>query len=260
MLISQAAIFLFKGGTITEIQNGGHYHSNSSEADRKVFAGVITPLLKSDTVASDSESAKTNQNEIIITVTEDFPDFENIRADLHSTRSLILMLALSLHRIFEGMGVGLQQTTQSVFNLITAVICHEVVIGFSLGLDFMKNNFTLRRWLVTSVVCSSIMPVGIIVGIAMTETGHQSNGLQIANGILQALTCGTFIYVTFMEILHDELDILDTGLSRTTSLLMGFVLMALLSLVPEQADVAFYANVTLTTDLSGSLEQTTSFF
>ena len=155
----------------------------------------------------------------------------------HATRSLILILALSLHRIFEGMGIGLQQTVTSVVNLFGAVMCHETVIGFSLGLQFVRSGFALRRLLITSFVCSVIMPLGVLIGIAMTEIESSSGNVDIANGILQAIAMGTFIYVTFFEILQEEVDADDTSLGKIICIAIGFAIMALLTLIPEEVTV-----------------------
>ena len=152
----------------------------------------------------------------------------------HNTRSLVLILALSLHRIFEGMSVGLQGTNQAVIQLFFAVMCHEIVIGFSLGLQFVKSNFPLRRLLITSLVCSFIMPLGVAIGTIMTETGHQSNELDLTNGVLQAFAMGTFIYVTFFEILHEEIDAEDTSVAKVVFIAVGFAMMAVLTLIPEE--------------------------
>ena len=152
----------------------------------------------------------------------------------HNTRSIVLILALSLHRIFEGMSVGLQMTSQDVIHLFVAVMCHEMVIGFSLGLQFVKSNFPLKRLVITTLLCSIIMPLGVAVGTIMTETGHQSRELDISNGILQAFAMGTFIYVTFFEILQEEVDPDDTSVAKIFFIALGFCLMALLTLIPEE--------------------------
>lgn len=152
----------------------------------------------------------------------------------HATRSIILILALSLHRIFEGMSIGLQHSVTNVASLFGAVMCHETVIGFSLGLQFVKSGFALRRLVVTSVVCSCIMPVGVLIGLAMTEFGRTSDTVDIANGLLQAIAMGTFIYVTFFEILQEEVDPEDTSLAKIVFIAIGFTLMALLDLIPEE--------------------------
>jgi len=151
----------------------------------------------------------------------------------HATRSLILILALSLHRIFEGMSIGLQHTVSNVVSLFGAVMCHEMVIGFSLGLQFVRSGFALRRLLITSFVCSLIMPLGVFIGLVMTEIESSSSNIDIANGLLQAIAMGTFIYVTFFEILQEEIDSEDTSLGKIVCIAAGFALMALLNLIPE---------------------------
>jgi len=151
----------------------------------------------------------------------------------HATRSLILILALSLHRIFEGISIGLQQTVANVASLFGAVMCHETVIGFSLGLQFVRSGFALRRIVITSFVCSVIMPLGVLIGLVMTEIESTSGNVDIANGILQAIAMGTFIYVTFFEILQEEVDSEDTSLGKIVCIAAGFALMALLNLIPE---------------------------
>lgn len=156
----------------------------------------------------------------------------------HSTRSIILILALSLHRIFEGMSVGLQKSTQDVLHLFLAVMCHETVIGFSLGLQFVRSELTLRRLLLTAFICSIIMPIGVAIGTAMTEVGAGNGGsIDIVNGVLQAIAMGTFIYVTFFEILQEELNPDDTDLAKICFVALGFFLMALLTLIPEEQNI-----------------------
>jgi len=88
---------------------------------------------------------------------------------IHNARSLALVLALSLHRIFEGMSVGLQQSASGVGNLLLAVMCHETVIAFSLGLQFVRSQLPIKRLYVTSLICSIIMPIGVVIGIVMSE-------------------------------------------------------------------------------------------
>ncbi|KAK2146639.1 hypothetical protein LSH36_593g01018 [Paralvinella palmiformis] len=161
----------------------------------------------------------------------------------HNTRSLVLVVALSLHRIFEGMSLGLQHTTHNVWNLFIAVLCHETVIGFGLGLQFVKNGFGLKKMFIASSLCSIIMPVGVAIGTVLVEVGGQSNNLNLVNGILQGISTGTFIYVTFFEILQEEIDPHDTSLSRFFSVLLGFGVMAAMTAIPEEQQVLLLANM-----------------
>ena len=154
--------------------------------------------------------------------------------DTHSTRSMVLLLALSLHRIFEGMSVGLQSTTTNVWNLFIAIVSHESIIGFSLGLQFVKNKFSISRILVLTGVCSLFEPVGVGIGTIVVELGDPSRTLDIVNGVLQSLATGTFIYITFFEILQEEIMPGESSLLKLFSVIIGFCMMAALCAIPEE--------------------------
>ena len=163
--------------------------------------------------------------------------------DTHSTRALILLVALSLHRIFEGLSVGLQHSAHSVLSLFIAVMCHEAVIGFSLGLEFVKNKWPLRRMVLACVLCSLIMPLGTAIGTVVTEMGDTNAAkFDLMNGILQGIATGTFIYVTFFEILQEEMDPHETGIAKAFAVLVGFVVMAALCAIPEKDDMLSLTN------------------
>jgi len=81
-----------------------------------------------------------------------------------AVRSLILILALSLHHFFEGISVGLQRSVSGVFTLLIALLCHETIISFSLGLQFVKSCYSRRLHYITAFICSIIEPIGVAVG------------------------------------------------------------------------------------------------
>lgn len=164
---------------------------------------------------------------------------EELLYSSRSTRAVILMVALSLHRVFEGMGMGLQHTVKHAWHLFAAIMCHEIIVGFSLGLRLVGSRWTTRRILVVVAIISLVQPVGVVIGTLISEVGKESNGVEIANGVLQSIATGTFIYVTFFEILGNELH--EADLLQTTAVLIGFGVMALLELIPEQGLVTSQA-------------------
>lgn len=149
-----------------------------------------------------------------------------------TVRSLILILALSLHHFFEGISVGLQRSVSGVFTLLIALLCHETIISFSLGLQFVKSSYSRRLHYITAFVCSIIEPIGVAVGMTMSEVGEPSTAMGVVDGVLQSFATGTFIYVTFFEILQTEIDPRDTSIGKVTSALAGFMVMSLLIMIP----------------------------
>ena len=120
--------------------------------------------------------------------------------DPHTSRALMLLVALSFHRIFEGMSIGLQKSVHNVFSLFMAVMFHEAAIGFSLGLQFVKKKWSMRLILLASFLCSLIMPIGVLAGTLIIELGNMSVVLDVVNGVLQSLATGTFIYHIFRDL------------------------------------------------------------
>jgi len=70
----------------------------------------------------------------------------------------------------------------------------------------------------------------------MSEVGRPTATMGIVDGVLQAFATGTFIFVTFFEILQEEIDPRDTSISKVTSALAGFIVMSLLVMIPVDDD------------------------
>lgn len=156
---------------------------------------------------------------------------------LQSTRSVLLLLALSLHHVFEGISIGLKHTQASVWSLCVAIISHEVIIAFSLGMQLTRTYSSTKRIVGASVFCSLMVPVGVALGMSIMETGSQGNkAIDITNGVLQGMSTGVFIYITFFEILASEMSHGQLSLAKLLFMLFGFVIMAALGLIPEQED------------------------
>ena len=72
------------------------------------------------------------------------------------------------------------------------------------------------------------------IGMVLMETGgHDNPSLVAVNGVLQAISTGVFMYATFFEILRDELHG-NTSLARLCFMLLGFTVLALMGLIPEE--------------------------
>jgi hypothetical protein len=84
-------------------------------------------------------------------------------------------------------------------------------------------------------------------GTIMTEVGAESTQMEIANGILQAFASGTFIFVTFFEILQEEIDPHDTSIGKVLCALCGYVTVSLLILIPDGSTMTRCPTETTTT-------------
>lgn len=136
-------------------------------------------------------------------------------------RAFILVFSLSLHSVFEGLAVGLLEEGKEVLELCLALMIHKSIISFSLA--FKLSQGRLRRSVVASclLLFASMSPLGIGLGMGLTET-KASPQHQLARSTLEGLAAGTFIYITFMEILPHELRSAKNRIPKVAMLLVGF--------------------------------------
>lgn len=117
-------------------------------------------------------------------------------------RPLMLLAALSLHSIFEGLAIGLQKTVDNTLQIFVALTLHKCIVAFSIGLNNVQSCFPLRIIFGLDVFFSLMSPIGIALGIGIEKISNSAIG--VVTAVLQGLACGTFLYVVFMEILPHE--------------------------------------------------------
>ncbi|XP_060708878.1 zinc transporter ZIP1-like [Hemiscyllium ocellatum] len=144
-------------------------------------------------------------------------------------RSFILFLSLSLHSIFEGLPIGLQQSESKVFQIFAAILIHKSLIVFSLSLKLVQNNMPQGRVVLYVIIFAVMSPLGIVIGIIITQM--KSTYSDMAQSLLEGITTGTFVYVTFLEILPHELNSTDKQLLKLLGIIFGFSTITMLSFI-----------------------------
>ena len=84
----------------------------------------------------------------------------------------ILMIALSVHSIFEGLACGLTKQEGDLINIVIAILVHKGAAGCSLGISLVKTfpeDLMLCRKLV--LVFSLATPLGVLIGMAVANAG-----------------------------------------------------------------------------------------
>jgi len=138
-----------------------------------------------------------------------------------SLRSVMLLLALSFHSVFEGVAIGLQDTSGQLVTIFTAVMMHKAVMAFSLGLNIAQTDVSNKNFLMSNIIFSIASPIGVGVGIAVADL-PPSLPQDLCNGILQGIAGGTFLYITFFEVLPHELNLPHNRLWKVLFVILGF--------------------------------------
>ncbi|CAF4868979.1 unnamed protein product [Pieris macdunnoughi] len=150
-------------------------------------------------------------------------------------RGLLVVLALSIHELFEGLAVGLEASARSVWYMFGAVSAHKYIIAFCIGVELLAAG--TKRWLsiVYIFTFSFVSALGIGVGILLVGgAGAASAGLYSV--VLQGLACGTLVYVVFFEVWRQD----RTGIMQFLCAVAGFALMVGLEAVAESLQADYY--------------------
>lgn len=159
--------------------------------------------------------------------------------ELASLRSFMLLLAIGIHTIFEGLAIGLQHSANIVWNLFIAIIIHKLIIVFSLGFNFAENLKHKRNAILFIVIFATLSPIGIAIGTGLVggDPDGESVALDVINGMLQGISTGTLLYCSFFEILMGEVGS-EHSLLKVLLVMLGFVLMTLLQLFNHEPEGA----------------------
>ncbi|XP_043909924.1 zinc transporter ZIP3 [Protopterus annectens] len=139
-------------------------------------------------------------------------------------RLISLVFALSAHSIFEGLALGLQEEGSKVINLFIGVAVHELLVAIALGFTMAKASLSVKDAAKLAVTVSLMIPLGIVVGIGIQSVENSASS--IASVILQGLATGTFLFITFFEILAKELEDKHDRLLKVLFLILGYTVLA----------------------------------
>lgn len=139
-------------------------------------------------------------------------------------RLFSLVFALSAHSIFEGLALGLQEEGDKVMSLFLGVAIHETLVAVALGISMAKSALTMKDAAKLAIMVSLMIPLGIGIGVGIESA--QNVASNIASVLLQGIAAGTFLFVTFFEILAKELEDKSDRLLKVLFLVMGYTVLA----------------------------------
>lgn len=141
-------------------------------------------------------------------------------------RAITLLLALSFHTIFDGLAVGLQETEADIWTTTAAISIHKTIVAVSLGLELAANmrDRPVKAFLFLFLF-ALVAPIGVAIGMGVTSSHVDVRAHMLTGSVLQAVATGSFLYVTFFEVLGEELGH-DSSVTKIVATLIGFGAMA----------------------------------
>ncbi|NXH21538.1 S39A1 protein, partial [Bucco capensis] len=135
-------------------------------------------------------------------------------------RAALLVLALALHSVLEGLALGLQEAEGAVLRVCLALLLHKCAVAFSLALKLLRGRLRPPAIVASLVVFAMMSPLGVGLGTAVAAGAGPRQ--RLCRGVLEGLASGTFLYITFLEILPQELGVPQHRVPKVILLLAGF--------------------------------------
>ena len=231
-----------------------HHHHNSATSGHRIvrshsvssnhsIGGIsdepFTSSLRGSTHCEDCETQDSyasieGTNHAADTEDEFLPEHEH-----SSLRALMLIVALSLHSIFEGLAVGLQDKASQVMSIFAALLIHKSVLSFCLGMNLIQSRLSHAGVVKSMFFFALTSPIGIGIGIVIIDLWSSKESL-LMQGILTGIACGTFLYVVFFEVLPAEFNCHEHRLLKVLFLLLGFATVTGVLFIQADSDPTCY--------------------
>lgn len=142
----------------------------------------------------------------------------------HSITSYILVIAFSIHAIFEGVSLGLQNKGFSLLYLFLAISCHKWVEALTIGINFNHSSIEYSDIFKFILIFSSTTPLGIVFGMIFSGKSI------FLEGFFFALSSGTFIYISASEVVIEEFSVSKYKKDKFLWFLIGAIFIFVLTL------------------------------
>ncbi|CAL2052673.1 unnamed protein product [Caenorhabditis brenneri] len=149
-------------------------------------------------------------------------------------KSFTFAIAMSFHSLFEGFALGVQETDSAIYTLFFSLLLHKSIEAFSVGLQISRSNSEKRLIVISTIlIYALITPFGSVLGAILQSSGGESFGKEFLIVFLESLAAGTFVYVTFLEVLAAEKGNRFNSLKQLAAIIAGFLVILLLQITFE---------------------------
>ncbi|KAJ4976756.1 hypothetical protein NE237_001862 [Protea cynaroides] len=154
----------------------------------------------------------------------------------HRVISQVLELGILVHSIIIGISLGASESPNVIKPLFTALTFHQFFEGMGLGGCITQARFKSRAVVVMVLFFSLTTPVGIAVGIGITNVYNENSPTAlIVEGVLDSAAAGILIYMSLVDLLAADFmnpkmqSNLKLQIGAHISLLMGAGCMSILA-------------------------------
>ncbi|KAG8100253.1 hypothetical protein GUJ93_ZPchr0013g33862 [Zizania palustris] len=123
----------------------------------------------------------------------------------HRVISQVLELGIVVHSVIIGISLGASQSPDTIKPLVVAISFHQMFEGMGLGGCIVQAKFKVRSIVTMILFFCLTTPVGIIVGIGISSVYNESSPTAlVVEGSLNSVAAGILIYMALVDLLAED--------------------------------------------------------
>uniref|UniRef100_A0A1I7ZBK8 Zinc transporter ZIP3 n=1 Tax=Steinernema glaseri TaxID=37863 RepID=A0A1I7ZBK8_9BILA len=233
--IEEITLRIFSEGHHHSHGPGGGHSNNGTVGPSHVESGAdeIEPL-KASCDTSTTPDGSTDTYMVVQTHEKVMDETVNYMSSTSTAqggvlKSITFAVAMSFHSILEGIALGVQDNSTGIITLFISLMIHKGVEAFSVGLQISRSNSQrFRIVLITVTIYALMTPMGSMIGVIIQNLDINEVVREATIVVLEGMAAGTFIYVTFFEVLAQERANDYSNLKQLYAIVTGFLVIATL--------------------------------
>ena len=183
-----------------------------------IIFGLNKLLDKIENISETHRSpAELHHETAVLQITKNSAENKNDTKSLLKA-GIIMLLAITLHNLPEGMAIGATGTAELKMGILVAILIavHNVPEGMAISAPLASGGVKAWKTILLTASAGAATVVGAVIGLAIGGIG------QLAISICMGLAGGAMLYVTFCEIIPQAI-LMDEGRVPAASMLIGIL-------------------------------------
>jgi zinc transporter ZupT len=136
--------------------------------------------------------------------------------------AIAVLSAMGIHGLFEGLAYGVSTTKSEIFAMSLALGLHKWCDSLIVGVSLVSAELPFQKSLILTLFLSMFTPVGILIGAWCSENNTTT-------GVFQAISAGTFLYISCAEIIIEEFTIASNKYIKFVAYSVGVIMVCLMN-------------------------------
>ncbi|CAI9282598.1 unnamed protein product [Lactuca saligna] len=142
------------------------------------------------------------------------------QVDRYRIVSKVLELGIVVHSVIIGLSLGASESPKTIKPLVIALTFHQFFEGIGLGGCIFQAELKSLSVILMGALFSLTTPIGIVIGIIITNSYDENSSIAlIVEGVLNSASAGILIYMALVDLLSP--DFMNPRLQKNKMLLIG---------------------------------------